>query len=178
VLALKVRGQPLSEATTLAECCPERGAHCLLLAGSVEKVLAAVGTKFLRAADAFNAVRHGVDHVDLNRSFRRPSSSHEERILRRNLPPASFCENFVFAVFSTFSKVSALRGHFACAQQSGRFRCKAEIRWWAPAARPVENDPIRTSTALCLLRRATQTFRHTSVYDYIQLFGRVIDRRP
>ena len=28
-----------------------------------------------------------VDHVDLNRSFRRPSSSHEERILRRNLPP-------------------------------------------------------------------------------------------
>ena len=29
------------------------------LAGSVEKVLAAVGTKFLRAADAFNAMRHG-----------------------------------------------------------------------------------------------------------------------
>jgi hypothetical protein len=26
---------------------------------SVEKVLAAVGTKFLRAADAFKAVRHG-----------------------------------------------------------------------------------------------------------------------
>src|SRR6516162_7952279 len=48
-----------------------------------------------------------VDHVDLNRSFRRPSSSHEERILRRNPPPASFCENFVLAVFSTFSTVSA-----------------------------------------------------------------------
>jgi hypothetical protein len=30
-----------------------------LLTDSVEKVLAAVGTKFLRAADAFNAVRHG-----------------------------------------------------------------------------------------------------------------------
>ena len=30
-----------------------------LLADSVEKVLAAVGTKFLRAADAFKAVRHG-----------------------------------------------------------------------------------------------------------------------
>jgi hypothetical protein len=29
------------------------------VADSVEKVLAAVGTKFLRAADAFNAVRHG-----------------------------------------------------------------------------------------------------------------------
>jgi len=31
----------------------------LLLADSVEKVLAAVGTKFLRAADAFNAARRG-----------------------------------------------------------------------------------------------------------------------
>jgi hypothetical protein len=31
----------------------------LLLADSVEKVLAAVEAKFLRAADAFNAVRHG-----------------------------------------------------------------------------------------------------------------------
>jgi hypothetical protein len=29
------------------------------MADSVEKVLAAVGTKFLRAADASNAVRHG-----------------------------------------------------------------------------------------------------------------------
>jgi hypothetical protein len=47
-----------------------------------------------------------VDHVDLNRSFRRPSSSHEERILRRNFPPASFCENFVLAAFSTFSTES------------------------------------------------------------------------
>jgi len=28
-------------------------------ADSVEKVLAAVGTKFLRAADAFNSVRYG-----------------------------------------------------------------------------------------------------------------------
>jgi hypothetical protein len=40
------------------------GGVALLLWGlhmvdSVEKVLAAVGTKFLRAADAFNAVRHG-----------------------------------------------------------------------------------------------------------------------
>ena len=51
------------------------------------------------------------DHVDLNRSFRRPSSSHEERILRRNLRPASFCENFVLAVFSTFSTESARSGH-------------------------------------------------------------------
>src|SRR6516162_5430440 len=51
-----------------------------------------------------------VDHVDLNRSFRRPSSSHEERILRRNLPPASFCENFVLAVFSTFSTKSTQGG--------------------------------------------------------------------
>jgi hypothetical protein len=54
-----------------------------------------------------------VDHVDLNRSFRRPSSSHEERILGRNLPPASFCENFVLAAFSTFSTESAHRRHFA-----------------------------------------------------------------
>src|SRR5215475_13872035 len=50
------------------------------------------------------------DHVDLNRSFRRPSSSHEERILRRNLPPASFCENFVLAVFSTCSTESVTSG--------------------------------------------------------------------
>jgi len=35
------------------------GATRLLLADSVEKALAAVGIKFLRAADAFNAVRHG-----------------------------------------------------------------------------------------------------------------------
>jgi hypothetical protein len=33
--------------------------RCPHLADSAEKVLAAVGTKFLRAADAFNAVRHG-----------------------------------------------------------------------------------------------------------------------
>jgi hypothetical protein len=33
--------------------------HQPLRADSVEKVLAAVGTKFLRAADAFKAVRHG-----------------------------------------------------------------------------------------------------------------------
>jgi phosphate:Na+ symporter len=35
---------------------------------------------------------------------------HEERILRRNLPPASFCENFVLAVFSTFSTESVHSG--------------------------------------------------------------------
>ena len=35
---------------------PLDGARCRLMADSVEKVLAAVGTKFLRAADAFNAV--------------------------------------------------------------------------------------------------------------------------
>jgi hypothetical protein len=29
------------------------------VADSIEKVFAAVGTKFLRAPDAFNAVRHG-----------------------------------------------------------------------------------------------------------------------
>jgi hypothetical protein len=33
--------------------------RCLSLADSVEKVLAAVGAKFLRPADAFDAVRHG-----------------------------------------------------------------------------------------------------------------------
>src|SRR5262245_31671575 len=52
-----------------------------------------------------------VDHVDLNGSFRRPSSSHEERILKRNLPPASFCDNFALAVFSTFSTESATSRH-------------------------------------------------------------------
>src|SRR6516164_10711075 len=45
-----------------------------------------------------------VGHVDLNRSFRRSSFSHEERILRRNLPPASFCENFVLAIFRLFQQ--------------------------------------------------------------------------
>jgi hypothetical protein len=35
---------------------------CLKGVDSVEKVLAAVGTKFLRAANAFNAVRHGGPH--------------------------------------------------------------------------------------------------------------------
>src|SRR5215472_18187515 len=54
-----------------------------------------------------------VDHVDLNRSVRRPSSSHEERILRGNPPPASFCENLVLAVFSTFSTESAMCGRLA-----------------------------------------------------------------
>jgi hypothetical protein len=58
------------------------------VANSVEKVLAAVGTKFLRAADAFKAVRHGGP---------------------RRFEPASFCENFFLAVFSTFSTESALR---------------------------------------------------------------------
>jgi hypothetical protein len=52
-----------------------------------------------------------VDRIDLNRTFRRPSSSHEERILRRNLPPASFCENFALAAFSTFSTESASSGN-------------------------------------------------------------------
>jgi hypothetical protein len=47
---------------------------------SVEKVLAAVGTKFLRAADAFNAVRHGVS------APRRASSS---RRYRQNLDLAA-----------------------------------------------------------------------------------------
>jgi hypothetical protein len=47
-----------------------------------------------------------VDHVDLNRSCRRPSSSHEERILRRNLPPAALAR---LAVFSTFSTESSHR---------------------------------------------------------------------
>src|SRR5262249_20136196 len=45
-----------------------------------------------------------VGHVDLNRSLRRSSFSHEERILRRNLPPASFCENFVLAIFRLFQQ--------------------------------------------------------------------------
>jgi len=79
-------------------------------ADSVEKVFAAVGTKFLRALMRLTP-SDTVDHVDLNRSFRRPSSSHEERILRRNLPPASLCENFVLAVFSTFSTESANSRH-------------------------------------------------------------------
>jgi len=45
-----------------------------------------------------------VDHVDLNGSFRRPSSSHEERILRRNPLPASFCENFG-SIFDFFNSI-------------------------------------------------------------------------
>ena len=48
-----------------------------------------------------------VDLMDLNRTFRRPSSSHGERILRRNLPPASFYEDFALAALSTFSTESA-----------------------------------------------------------------------
>jgi hypothetical protein len=47
-----------------------------------------------------------VDHVDLNRSFRRLSSSHEERILRRNPPPASFRENFCLgSIFDFFNRI-------------------------------------------------------------------------
>jgi hypothetical protein len=46
---------------------PESGSRrpqlpCRLRVDPVEKVLAGVGTKFLRAADAFNAVRHGGPH--------------------------------------------------------------------------------------------------------------------
>jgi hypothetical protein len=76
----------------------------LLRANSVEKILAAVEAKFLRAADAFNAVRHGGPHR-LEQTLRLPSS-HEERILRRNLPPASFCKDFALAAFSIFSTES------------------------------------------------------------------------
>jgi hypothetical protein len=72
-----------------------------------------------------------VDLIDLNRTFRRPSSSHEEGILRRNLPPESFCEDFALAAFSTFSTESANSGsdallfdHLVSAQQ-GRPRDRA-----------------------------------------------------
>ena len=94
-------------------------------ADSVEKVFAAVGTKFLRALMRLTP-SDTVDHVDLNRSFRRPSSSHEERILRRNLPPASFCENFVLAVFSTFSTVSARRRPLAASARRSAVWGKAD----------------------------------------------------
>src|SRR5215468_11315872 len=67
-----------------------------------------------------------VDHVELSRSFRRPSSSHEERILRRNPPPASFCENFVLAVFSTFSTVSARRRPLAASARRSAVWGKAD----------------------------------------------------
>src|SRR5262249_24078492 len=67
-----------------------------------------------------------VDHVDLNRSFRRPSSSHEECILRRNPPTASFCENFFLAVFSTFSTESARRRHPATSALTSAVRGKAD----------------------------------------------------
>jgi hypothetical protein len=46
------------------------------------------------------------DHINLNKIFQRPSSSLEERVLRRNQKRASFCENFALAVFSTFSTES------------------------------------------------------------------------
>jgi hypothetical protein len=53
-----------------------------------------------------------VDLIDLNRTFRGPaSSSHGERILRRNLPPANLCEDFALAAFSTFSTELALLRH-------------------------------------------------------------------
>jgi Transglycosylase SLT domain len=55
------------------------------LADGVEKVLAAVGANFLRAADALKAGRHG-GPLNLDRIFQRPSSSHEECILRKNQP--------------------------------------------------------------------------------------------
>jgi hypothetical protein len=47
-----------------------------------------------------------VDLIDLNGTFRRPSSSHGERIVGRNLPPASFYEDFALAALSTFSTES------------------------------------------------------------------------
>jgi len=61
----------------------------------------------LRAADALNAVRHGGPHR-LEQNLRRPSSSRGERILRRNLPAASFYEDFALAALSTFSTESAI----------------------------------------------------------------------
>ena len=67
--------------------------------------------------------------------------------------------------------------HFACGVTIGRYRGEADIKRQQGPAGPVENDPIRTSTQYVSFQRATQTFRRTSVYDYIQLFGRVVDRR-
>jgi hypothetical protein len=49
-----------------------------------------------------------VDYFNLNRTFR-PSTSHEERIFRRNLQSAGPC-NFSLAAFSTFSTETALFG--------------------------------------------------------------------
>jgi hypothetical protein len=43
-----------------------------------------------------------VDHANSNKIHQRLSTLHDERILRRNQPPASFCENFALAAFSTF----------------------------------------------------------------------------
>ena len=53
-----------------------------------------------------------VDHINLNRTFQRPSSSHEERIFRRNLQSASFLRKFCLgSIFDFFDMVVLINAH-------------------------------------------------------------------
>ena len=75
-------------------------------ADSVEKVLSAVGIQFLRAADAFNAVRHGGPHrleQNLSATFFFAWRTHPQK----KSAPASFYEDFALAALSTSSTESA-----------------------------------------------------------------------
>ena len=84
-----------------------------------------------------------VDLIDLNRTFRRPSSSHEERILRRNLPLARFCEDFALAAFSTFSTESR----------------RKRIVWRAGKQTGVSAGPMQSCSLPCAKARSNASLR-------------------
>jgi hypothetical protein len=51
-----------------------------------------------------------VDHIDLNRSFRRPSSSHEERIPQKESAAGKLLREFCLGSIFDFSTESAQSG--------------------------------------------------------------------
>jgi hypothetical protein len=85
-----------------------------------------------------------VDHINLNTVFQRASTSYQERILRRNPPLTSFCENFSLAALSTFSTESAKLRRTQPEQMLSGSHPKADI---ARYGRHVSNVPKADAVA-------------------------------
>jgi hypothetical protein len=104
-----------------------------LLADSVEKVLAAVGTKFLRAADAFNAVRHGGPRrpeQKLSATFFFAWKTHPQK----KSPPGKLLREFrLGSIFDFFKKIGQLQTNFA-EEPSGEAHQKSAPRSCVTAA--------------------------------------------
>jgi hypothetical protein len=89
----------------------------LQVADSVEKVLAAVGTKFLRAADAFNAVRHGgpsrLEQI-LSATFFFAWRTHPQKKSATDKLLREFCQQN-----RPLATKTSVRLHFGCRGQTG-----------------------------------------------------------